>query len=77
MVTQVSAQIFTFLAAGYETTASALAFTVFNVAACPEAEERLLKEIDAFGRDAVPKFEDLDKVRALPYDTHSRIHLSP
>lgn len=77
MTTQVSAQIVTFLAAGYETTANALAFTVYNIAACLKAEDRLLKEIDAFGRDAVPNFEDLDKVQAPPYDTDPGTCLSP
>ncbi len=59
---QVSAQISTFLAAGYETTASALAFTVYNLAATPAAEAQLLKEVDAFGRDTVPTYDHLDKV---------------
>ena len=59
---QVAAQISTFLAAGYETTASALAFTVYNVAAHPAAEARLLKEVDAFGRNTVPTYDHLDKV---------------
>ena len=52
--------------AGYETTASALAFTVANVAATPAAEAQLLREVDAFGRKSVPSYEDLDKVRTAP-----------
>lgn len=59
---QIGAQIRTFMNAGYETTASALAFTVANVAAAPAAETRLLREVDAFGRESVPTYEDLDKV---------------
>lgn len=56
------AQISTFLAAGYETTASTLAFTVYNLAATPAAEAQLLKEVDCFGCNTVPTYDHLDKV---------------
>jgi Cytochrome P450 len=59
---QVASQINTFLLAGYETTASALAFTVYHVARCPDKEAKLLAEIDAFGRSRAPTLEDLDQV---------------
>ncbi len=43
---------------------------LFCCAACnPDKEVKLLAEIDAFGRDAVPTFDDLGKVggrRKLP-----------
>jgi cytochrome P450 len=61
---QVASQVNTFLLAGYETTASSLAFTVYHVAKNPEAEAKLLAEVDAFGRDRVPTLEDLDQVHA-------------
>lgn len=59
---QVASQINTFLLAGYETTASALAFTVYHVAHNPDKEAKLLAEIDAFGRSRAPTLEDLDQV---------------
>jgi cytochrome P450 len=59
---QVASQLNTFLLAGYETTASSLAFTVYHVAKTPEAEAKLLAEIDDFGRDRVPTLEELDQV---------------
>ncbi len=49
--------------AAYETTANSLAFTLYMLAR-PENKskvERLTAEIDAFGRNKVPTFEDLDK----------------
>ena len=61
---QITAQINIFVIAGYETTASALAFTVYSVAAHPKTDIKLLQEIDSFGRTAVPSYEDLDQVRA-------------
>jgi Cytochrome P450 len=59
---QVASQINTFLLAGYETTASALAFTVYHVARSPDKEAKLLAEIDAFGRGRAPTLEELDQV---------------
>ncbi len=40
-------------AAGYETTANALSFAIYCLATHPEAEARLLAEVDAFGADKV------------------------
>lgn len=38
-------------AAGYETTANALAFAIYCLSTHPEAQARLLAEVDAFGSD--------------------------
>ncbi|PNH09370.1 Cytochrome P450 3A2 [Tetrabaena socialis] len=46
---QVIAQCLTFLLAGFETTSTTLAFTAFLLATHPEAQERLLREIDSAG----------------------------
>ena len=49
--------------AAYETTANSLAFTLYMLAR-PENKskvERLTAEVDAFGRNRVPTFEDLDQ----------------
>jgi cytochrome P450 len=50
---QIAAQSNTLIAAGYETTANAIAFAIFCLATHPEAEARLLAEVDAFGTDKV------------------------
>lgn len=47
---------------GYETSASLLAFAVHFIAQHPDKEAKLLAEIDAFGRDAIPTFDDCDQV---------------
>lgn len=47
-----------FMAAGFETTAVTLAFTVFLLATNPEAEAKLLKEIDRVGRDFMPTYKN-------------------
>ncbi|BDA42318.1 Cytochrome P450 3A24 [Coccomyxa sp. Obi] len=57
-------QAFGFLLAGYETTASALAFTIYNLSANPDKAAKLIQEVDAFGRDRLPQNNDLEK---LPY----------
>ncbi|KAK9909472.1 hypothetical protein WJX75_002811 [Coccomyxa subellipsoidea] len=49
---EATAQAFTFLLAGYETTASALAFTIYTLAKHPEKTEKLIQEIDSVGRNA-------------------------
>ena len=45
--------LLTFLAAGHETTAKALTWTLYLIARAPQWQERMLAEIDAVvGRDA-------------------------
>lgn len=61
---QIAAQANTLIAAGYETSANALAFTIFCLATHPEAEAQLLAEIDAFGADKEPGLDDLPR---FPY----------
>ncbi|KIZ06916.1 cytochrome P450 [Monoraphidium neglectum] len=46
----ITAQASTFILAGYETTANALSYAVYNIALSPRVQERLHAEIDAFGR---------------------------
>ena len=62
---QITAQAFTFLLAGYETTANALAFATYLLALNPDKEAAMIDEIDAFGRDAMPGYDDLVKVQWL------------
>ena len=59
-------QVLTVLLAGYETTANTMAFTCYCLARPCNADkqEKLVAEIDAFGREREPTFEDLEQ---LPY----------
>ncbi|MEW5312029.1 MAG: hypothetical protein WDW38_003692 [Sanguina aurantia] len=61
---EVLQQAFTFILAGYETTANTLAFTIYLLAVNPEVEARLIAEVDAFGRTNAITTADLDK---FPY----------
>ncbi|KAF8072691.1 AL21 [Scenedesmus sp. PABB004] len=60
----ICAQANTFTLAGYETTANTLAFCLYGIAAHPRVQERLLAEVDAFGRDRAVTYADLDR---FPY----------
>jgi cytochrome P450 len=61
---QVAAQSNTFILAGYETTANTLAFCVYLLCKHPEAQQKLIAEVDAFGKDREPTLADLEQ---LPY----------
>ncbi|KAK9828027.1 hypothetical protein WJX81_001818 [Elliptochloris bilobata] len=61
---EAAAQAFTFLLAGYETTASALAFTVYCIAANPDKCEKLLQEVDAVARGGPVGHAELER---MPY----------
>lgn len=63
---EITAQINTFLLAGYETTSNSLAFACYCLAGHPEAEAKLLQEIDSFGRSREPTYDDLSN---FPYLT--------
>ncbi|MEW5303741.1 MAG: hypothetical protein WDW36_006401 [Sanguina aurantia] len=62
---QIIAQSQTFILAGYETTANALAFTIYLISRHPEVEAELLREVDAFGRHTAPR-DDKDMAQ-FPY----------
>ena len=51
--------------AGYETTANALAFTIYLLSSNPAKRDKLLAEVDAFGRARVPALRDLDKCASV------------
>jgi cytochrome P450 len=57
-------QTYLFTIAGYETTANTLAYTVHLLAQNPDKQERLIAEVDTFGRNRTPTFADLEQ---LPY----------
>ena len=55
-------QAFVMMAAGYETTANTLAFTIWNLARCPDKAAKLAAEIDAHPGD--PSYSSLAQ---MPY----------
>ncbi len=58
--------------AGYDTTANALTYSAYCLLSNPAKQQKLVAEIDAFGRDRVPTFDDLD---AFPYlDAVIKVH---
>ena len=48
--------------AGHETTATTLAFAIYEVARNKDIEEELIKEVDKFGRNRDLTEQDLDEV---------------
>ncbi|XP_075983945.1 cytochrome P450 6B5-like [Anticarsia gemmatalis] len=60
------AQCFVFFAAGYETSATTLSFTMYELAKHPEIQERVLQEVDEYLRrnDNVLKYECITE---MPY----------
>ena len=55
-------QAFLMMATGYETTANALTFTIWNLARCPDKAAKLAAEIDAHPGD--PTYSSLGQ---MPY----------
>lgn len=55
----VIAQSNTFILAGYETTANSISMTLHAISAHPRVQERVLSEIDCFGRDREVTYADL------------------
>lgn len=72
---QVHAEITTLFIAGHETTATALAWVVYLLAAHPAVEARLLTEIDAL--DADPTFEDLSRLKYTEWVIKEAMRLYP
>lgn len=62
LLRQIIAQAQSFVTAGTETTASALAFTVHLISQHPEVQARLLAEIDASGPNTPVTEQDMDQV---------------
>ena len=53
--------------AGFDTSAAALAFTVYHISCTTRVEREVLAEVDAFGRAAIPTYDDLDQVRCIRF----------
>ncbi|KAG2495589.1 hypothetical protein HYH03_006189 [Edaphochlamys debaryana] len=61
---QLRDDLMTMLIAGHETTAAVLTWTLFALVQAPEAEARVLEEIDRVVGDRTPTLDDL---KAMPY----------
>lgn len=57
--TQICAQSFTFILAGYETTSMALTYALYELARSPAMQQRVVEEIDEFGQEREPSLADL------------------
>eukprot|EP00873_Tetraselmis_striata_P046538 jgi/Tetstr1/466802/TSEL_011272.t1 len=72
----VASQAFLFMLAGYETTANTLAFSLYNLAAHPEAMKRAMAEVDAFGSN-IPEFKDLSLFPFIEAVVNESLRLYP
>ena len=54
-------QAYVMILAGQETTANALAFTLYLIAAHKAVEARITAEINAFGRGRTPTYDDIER----------------
>lgn len=61
---QLRDEIFTLLTVGHDTTANALTWCIYELAARPEVQDRALAEVQSVLRDRAPRFSDLEK---MPY----------
>lgn len=62
---EAACQAFSFVLAATETSTAALAFAIYLIATHPEVEKNILEEIDRFGIDKTPKYEDI--IESFPY----------
>ncbi|CDO70484.1 hypothetical protein BN946_scf184569.g27 [Trametes cinnabarina] len=68
-INEILCQISTFLAAGHETSSSALTWTLFALARNPAVQSRLRAELRSLDMpiDGVPSFHFLEQITQLPY----------
>ena len=51
-------------AAGYETTSTAISYALYELARNPQVQQKLQAEVDGFGRERQPSYDDLS---SFPY----------
>lgn len=56
---EICAQSFTFILAGYETTSMALTYALYELAQHPDLQQKVVDEVDKFGRARIPSIDDL------------------
>lgn len=69
-------ELITLLAAGHETTANALSWTLMRLSMHPDVARRLVSEVDSVLGDRLPTFEDLPKLvlTRRVFDESMRLH---
>ncbi|KAL3159373.1 hypothetical protein ABBQ38_009804 [Trebouxia sp. C0009 RCD-2024] len=73
----ICAQAFTFVLAGYETTSTAISYALYELARNPVVQSKLQAEVDAFGRERQPSFDDLSSFPYAEAVFHEALRLHP
>ena len=68
---------FKFQCAGYETTSTAISYALYELARNPEVQRKLQAEVDAFGRERQPSFDDLSSFPYAEAVFHESMRLHP
>lgn len=63
--------------AGYETTSTAISYALYEIARNPEVQQRLQEEVDSFGKDREPSFDDLASFPYAEAVFHEGMRLHP
>ncbi|XP_025113171.1 cytochrome P450 3A24-like [Pomacea canaliculata] len=75
--TEVIAQAMLFFVAGYDTTSTALQFLAYNLACCPEAQEKVVQEIQNLIGDGKPTYEGVAKLKYLDSVVQETLRMFP
>ena len=63
--------------AGYETTSTAISYALYELARNPAVQSKLQAEVDAFGRERQPSFDDLSSFPYAEAVFHEGLRLHP
>lgn len=63
--------------AGYETTSTAISYALYELARNPAVQHKLQAEVDAFGRERQPSFDDLSNFPYAEAVFHEGLRLHP
>ena len=63
--------------AGYETTSTAISYSLYEIARNPAVQQKLHEEVDAFGQDREPSFDDLSSFPYAEAVFHEGMRLHP
>ncbi len=74
---QIGDELMTFMLAGHETTANAMAWTWRNLSLNPEARERLFDEVDTVLGDRIPTMDDVDRLPWTKACVEESMRLNP
>ena len=77
--TEVIAQSFVFLAAGYETSSATLSLTCYHIATHPDVQDKLQQEIDSAwsDEDQMPTYETVNELQYLDMVISETLRLYP